>query len=114
MIEKNETMLEIVKHNLLSDRDVDLSIRNMMSKAIEYTSKILDFKEPDPENMLEVEESEELATDARLFCAYNSGVDGIGAQGSVIWDATNPYEDIIKFEYKSKEIVIAFSAHEII
>lgn len=109
MIFKDEMMLGIVKNKLLAEDDVDLSIQNMLSKAIEYTSKILEFKKPDPENMLEVEESEELATDARLFQAYNAGVENVYSLGSVLSEAINPYENVIKFEYKAKEIIIAFT-----
>lgn len=111
MIEKDESMKDEVIQQILEEKKGRAKTEEILRKAIEYKAKILEFKEPDPDNMLEVEEKEEVSRDIRLLKLYNQGIESYGITGSIIsiYEEDNYYENVIKIEFKGKEVVVGFS-----
>lgn len=105
MLEKDEDMKEAILQDILMHGE-KISIEETIKKAIEYKARILEFTEPDPNDMLDVAEEEEIQTDTLLFRKYNEGIEKI-FQADVY--AYESYDNAIKFMYKNKEIVLGFS-----
>lgn len=84
----------------------------VLEDIISRKAKILEFSKPDPENMLDIEESEKIAIDTKLILKYNQTIENEFARGSLISEASYPYENALKIDYKGKEVVLGYYAEE--
>lgn len=108
-MEKDENFKDSVIESVLEEYGKNASTLEIMEEALRKKAIILDFKEPDPYDMLDVEESEKIESDANLFHKYDLGIENRFALGSLSTEATDLYENAIKIEYKGKEASISFT-----
>lgn len=108
-MEKDENFKDSVIESILEEYGKNASTLEIMEEALRKKAIILDFKEPDPDDMLDVEESEKIESDANLFHKYDLGIENNFALASLSTEATDLYENAIKFEYKGKEASIGFT-----
>ena len=109
MIEKDEKMKKFVIEKVLEEIENNATTLDIMRSVIGKDATLLDFKKPDPYDMLDVEESEKIESDANLFKKYDFGIENSLAVGSVLSESTDFYENAIKFEFKGKEASVGFS-----
>lgn len=94
---------ELLKYYEESEEEVPME--ELIKKAIEYVGEIIEFEEPDPDDMLDVMEEEKVQTDTYLMKQYNEGIED---KWSITGHYYESYENSIKFKFKEKEIWLGF------
>ena len=109
MREKDNIMKEKIMKDILESCDEKIDINLVFKKALEYVADILDFNEPNPEDLLEISEEEKTAIDTHVFKRYNNGVRSPFGIGTLICEIEDPGENVFKCEFNKKELIIGFS-----
>lgn len=104
MIEKDENMVNYILEDIEENKEI--TPEDIIKMAIEYKGKILEFEEPDPNDMLDIEEKEKIQSDTYLLKQYSEGVENSFSISGTYYEL---YDDAIKFNFKEKEIYVGFS-----
>ena len=70
MIEKDENFKDSIIECVLEKYGKKATTLEIMEETLKKKAILLEFKQPDPDNMLDVEESEKIESDANLFKKY--------------------------------------------
>ena len=105
-MEKNKEMMEKVLEDVLNTYKKKAKTKEMIETAIKYKENLLEFKDPDENDLLDISEEEKIARDTFLFKTYNQGVESVLRVANV---TSEMYENVIKFEFKGKEVVVGFN-----
>lgn len=111
-MEKSENLYKNVYENLIEKGYSIDDFPELLESIFSYKGDILEFKDPDPEDMLDMYEDEKIGTDAMLLSTYNDiplqEINTIIAQNV----ATSPYSNAIKLSYKENTIYIGYDYPE--
>ena len=108
-MEKSENLYKNVYENLI-EKGYDInSFEELIENIFSYKAEILDFKDPDPDDMLDMYEDEKIETDAMLLAAYNT-IPLSPYNKSIIASnvAQFPYLCALKLNYKGNMLYIGY------